>query len=214
MDKIRNMENIMKFEQLLSEVTRPGAENLLNFIRQSDFYAAPASTQYHLAEEGGLLQHSLHVYECLNAKLESPMWKKYLEGVSRETVIVCSLLHDLCKIWYYEQDYKNQKTYDPEKVAAAQPGQVKSDQKGKFIWETVRCYKVEDKYPLGHGNKSVIFILQNMGLTMEEITAITFHMGAYCDSSQWKDLGNAYEKYPLVLALHEADLEATYLMEK
>ena len=111
------------------------------------------------------------------------------------------------------QDYKNQKTYDIDVVAGANPNQIKQDAKGKYIWETVPCYSVDNKYPLGHGSKSVVFILQYMKLTMEEISAITWHMGAYCDSSQWTELGQAYEKYPLALALHQADMEATHILE-
>lgn len=205
--------NIKKFEELLGEVKREGIENLLGFIRKSDFYTAPASTRFHLCEEGGLLKHSLHVYECLNAKLSAPIWKDVLKDVSRETILIVSLLHDLCKTDYYVTDYKNQKTYDVDKVKSASPREVKHDTKGDYIWETVPCYTVDNKYPLGHGNKSVYFILQYIKLSMEEIASITFHMGAYCDSSQWNELGQAYEKYPLVLALHQADMEATHILE-
>lgn len=205
--------NIAKFEELLGEVKREGIENLLGFIRKSDFYKAPASTRFHLSEEGGLLKHSLHVYECLNAKLSAPIWKDVLKNVSRETVLIVSLLHDLCKTYYYTTDYKNQKTYDETKVNSANPREVKHDAKGDYIWETVPCFTVDNKYPLGHGSKSVVFILQYMKLSMEEITAITYHMGAYCDSAQWTELGQAYDKYPLALALHQADMEATHILE-
>ena len=102
---------VVKFEELLGEIEREGIENLLGFIRKSDFYTAPASTRFHLAEEGGLLKHSLHVYECLNAKLSAPIWKDVLKNVTRETILIVSLLHDLCKTYYYVGDYKNQKTY-------------------------------------------------------------------------------------------------------
>lgn len=204
---------VVKFEELLGEIEREGIENLLGFIRKSDFYTAPASTRFHLSEEGGLLKHSLHVYECLNAKLSAPIWKDVLKNVPRETILIVSLLHDLCKTYYYVGDYKNQKTYDVDKVNAASPREVKHDAKGNYIWETVPCYTVDNKYPLGHGSKSVVFILQYMKLSMEEITAITYHMGAYCDSSQWNELGQAYEKYPLALALHQADMEATHILE-
>ena len=205
--------NIAKFEELLSEVKREGINDLLDFIRKSDFYTAPASTRFHLSEEGGLLKHSLHVYECLNAKQSAPIWKDVLKNVNRETILIVSLLHDLCKTYYYTTDYKNQKTYDEEKVKFASPREVKHDAKGDYIWETVPCFTVDNKYPLGHGSKSVVFILQYMKLSMEEITAITYHMGAYCDSSQWTELGQAYEKYPLALALHQADMEATHILE-
>lgn len=206
-------ENVCIFEKLLQGVKREGVEELLNFIRGSDFYTAPASTRYHLAEEGGLLKHSLHVYDCLMKKKENPVWKEALSDVSDDTFILVSLLHDLCKTYFYGEELKNRKTYDEEKVKAANPRTVKRDANGEFIWETVPAYVVDDKYPLGHGEKSVFFIMQFVKLTMLEIAAIKHHMGAYCDSSQWNTLGQAYEKYPLALALHESDLEATYLLE-
>lgn len=206
-------ENVCRFEKLLQGVKREGVKELLNFIRGSDFYTAPASTRYHLAEEGGLLKHSLHVYDCLMKKKENPVWKEALSDVSDDTVILVSLLHDLCKTYFYGEELKNRKTYDEEKVKAANPRTVKRDANGEFIWETVPAYVVDDKYPLGHGEKSVFFIMQFVKLTMLEIAAIKHHMGAYCDSSQWNTLGQAYEKYPLALALHESDLEATYLLE-
>lgn len=205
--------NIKKFESLFSEIKRDGADALLGFIRKSDFYTAPASTRFHLSCEGGLLEHSLHVYECLNNKLSAPLWKDVLKDVSRETILIVSLLHDICKTYYYVTDYRNQKTYDADVVSKAKPKDVKHDLKGDFIWETVPCYTVDNKYPLGHGSKSVIFILQYMKLTMEEMTAINHHMGAYCDSSQWNELGQAYDKYPLAMALHQADMEATHILE-
>lgn len=206
-------ENVCRFEKLLQGVKREGVKELLNFIRGSDFYTAPASTRYHLAEEGGLLKHSLHVYDCLMKKKENPVWKEALSDVSDDTFILVSLLHDLCKTYFYGEELKNRKTYDEEKVKAANPRTVKRDANGEFIWETVPAYVVDDKYPLGHGEKSVFFIMQFVKLTMLEIAAIKHHMGAYCDSSQWNTLGQAYEKYPLTLALHESDLEATYLLE-
>lgn len=205
--------NIKRFEELFSEIKRDGADKLLEFIRKSDFYKAPASTRFHLNEEGGLLQHSLNVYDCLVAIAETPLWKPYIGNVSKETLAIASLLHDLCKTYYYTIDYKNQKTYDAEKVAAASPREVKHDIKGDFIWEVAPFYTVDNKYPVGHGSKSVIFIQMYMKLTMEEIMAINWHMGAYCDSSQWGELGEAFEKYPLALALHQADAVASALLE-
>lgn len=207
-------ENIKRFEELFSGIKRSGAERVLNYIRQSDFYTAPASTKYHLSVKGGLLQHSLDVYDALQAEKKNPIWGKALEKVSEESLLIVSLLHDLCKTYYYAEGTKNQKTYDPEVVAAADRKLVKKDSMGEFVWETVPCYTVENKYPLGHGSRSVIFIMKMMPLTMEETTAIYWHMGAYCDQGQWNELREAYKKYPLALALHHADMVATYLMEK
>ena len=141
------------------------------------------------------------------------MWEDLLSDVSDETLVLVSLLHDLCKTYYYGTEFRNKKTYDEEKVKAANPRIIKHDSNGNFIWETVQVYTVDDKYPLGHGEKSIFFIIQYVKLSMMEIAAIKHHMGAYCDSGQWTTLGQAYTKYPLALALHEADVEATYLLE-
>ena len=102
-------KDVQRFEELFGEIKRDGVDKLLDFIRKSDFYTAPASTKYHLAEEGGLLKHSLHVYECLNNKLESPTWKGVLKDVNRESILIVSLLHDICKTYFYGVDFKNAK---------------------------------------------------------------------------------------------------------
>ena len=48
-----------------THITRPGADKLLQWLESTDFFTAPASTRFHLAREGGLLEHSLHVYDRL-----------------------------------------------------------------------------------------------------------------------------------------------------
>lgn len=46
-------------------VHRDGSDMLLRWLEDSDFFVAPASTKFHGCHEGGLLQHSLNVYDCL-----------------------------------------------------------------------------------------------------------------------------------------------------
>ncbi len=211
---INNEENISRFEQLMGKVERDGKKELMNYIKnKTDFYKAPASTQFHLSCEGGLLQHSLNVYDCLIAKKESPVWKGVFESIPEESLIIMALLHDLCKVNFYIKSTKNQKTYDKDKVAAAEGWQRKHDSMGDFIWETVLKYEINDTMPLGHGEKSVMLIHCFMKLKTDEIFAIRWHMGFSEDKTQYKALGEAMEKYPIVLALHEADLEASNLME-
>lgn len=206
--------NIERFESLMSKVKREGVEELMSYIKnKTDFYTAPASTKFHLSCEGGLLQHSLNVYDCLMAKKSSPIWGKYINEIPDESLIIMSLLHDLCKVNFYKQGSKNQKTYDPIKVAAAEDWQKKKDSEGMFIWETVKTYTVDDTMPLGHGEKSVMLINCFMKLKVFEIFAIRWHMGFSEEKSQYGALGKAMEDYPIVLALHEADLEASKLME-
>ena len=207
-------ENIERFENLMATITRDGKDALMDYIKnKTDFYIAPASTQFHLSCEGGLLQHSLNVYDCLIAKKQSPIWKKTFEEIPEESLIIMSLLHDLRKVNFYVKGTKNQKTYDAEKVAAAEGWQRKHDDMGDFIWETVLKYEINDTMPLGHGEKSVMLINCFMKLRVYEIFAIRWHMGFSEEKGQYKALGEAMEKYPIVLALHEADLEASKLLE-
>lgn len=212
---IDTKKNIEEFENLYKEyiLPRDGGDKLLEFIRKSDFYTAPASTKYHLNEEGGLLLHSLNVYHCLMNKASNHTWAKIITPDKYGTIACVALLHDLCKTYCYEKELKNTKSYDPETVASFNGRGVKHDAKGDYVWVMAEAYTTNNKFPLGHGAKSVFFIQQFMKLTMEEIACIYWHMGAYCDSSQWTELGNAFEKYPLAMALHEADMEATHMVE-
>lgn len=194
-----------------SEIHRPGADKLLQWLETTDFFTAPASSRFHLAREGGLAEHSLHVYQ----RLAELCMRESGVQIDPESVAICGLLHDVCKVNVYQQEPKNRKTYDPEKVAAAEPWQVKHDALGDFIWETVMGYKFEDDLPYGHGEKSVYIISAFMKLTREEAMAIRWHMGF--SDNDFKgggySVGNAFEKYPLAFLTHIADLQATYLDE-
>lgn len=195
--KTVNQELVERFEKLLLETKRPGIENLLEFIRKSDFYTAPASTRFHGAYEGGLLEHSLNVLDCLAEKKASDnaIWRKVLVNVQSESIVISALFHDLCKTYFYITEMRNKK-----------------DESG--AWVQVPFYTIDDKIPYGHGEKSVMMIEEYIKLLPAERYAIRWHMGSYEPKELWNTLGTAMEKYPLVLALHEADMEATYLLEK
>lgn len=189
------MNNIERFEELMSKVNREGLTKLMDYIRSSDFYTAPASTRFHLCVEGGLLQHSLNVYDCLVAKKGNPVWKQILDDAGEESLIIISLLHDLCKTNFYTIEMKWRK-----------------DENNK--WEQYPVYSVKDKVPYGHGEKSVMMIEQFMKLKGYERFAIRWHMGYTEPKELHMQVGQAIEMYPLILALHEADLEASALIEK
>ena len=91
-------------------ITREGADDLLDFLlsSKSDFFEAPCSTRFHLSKEGGLVEHSINVYQCLKAYLERDRVKNdYGLNFSDETIAIVSLLHDLCKINVYKKSYRN-----------------------------------------------------------------------------------------------------------
>lgn len=200
-------------------ITRPGADELLKWLESSDFFTAPASTRFHLARRGGLVEHSINVYERLRKLYieqktgpDAP-GTYHLSPEEEETIAICGLLHDTCKVDVYQPYQKNQKTYDPKKVAAAGDWQVKHDAQGDFVWETVAAYTFDDKLPYGHGEKSVYIIAGFMKLSREESMAIRWHMGGFDDAVRGgsRAVGVAFEQYPLAVLTHVADLMATNL---
>lgn len=179
-----------EFIQIFTEnVQRPGAKELLSWLQNTDFFTAPASTKYHCACENGLVMHSVSVFNTM-------MEKHFEEGVdSIESFAICALLHDVCKAEFYKISTRN----------------VKNELTGQ--WEKQPFYSIEDKFPFGHGEKSVFLIERFMRLHLDEAMAIRWHMGSF-DDSQGFTLSQAYEKYPLAVKLHLADMESTYLREK
>lgn len=196
-------ENIARFEAELAKVNRPGMDKLLAYIRKSDFYKAPASTKYHLSCEGGLLQHSLNVLDALRGILHQPYntgdWEYQVAGqpllqVSDDTVIIIALLHDICKTYFYTTSMRN----------------AKNEQTGK--WEKVPYFTVKDRMPLGHGDKSVMIIKQYIDLTTPEMYAIWHHMG-FTENADFQTLTNAIDQFPIIWAMHTADMMASRFME-
>ena len=211
-----NNELIERYESLLKSTNRDGIDKLIEFIRKSDFYTAPASTRFHNCHEGGLLEHSLNVFDCLYNKVKSTdVFKNTLSDSAKEfwdtddfenTIVIVALLHDLCKMFMYEVEMKNKKIYSDHGS--------KKDSQGRYDWESVPGYTVNDRVPYGHGEKSVMMIEQFITLTKEERFAIRWHMGFTEPKESWNTLNAAIRMYPLILAVHEADLEATYILEK
>lgn len=202
---MKEQTNIERFEDFLRKTNREGIENLIEFIRKSDFYTAPASTRYHSCHEGGLLEHSLNVFDRLMEKRNDTFFARKI-NVDYESIIIVSLLHDICKSYFYGTELKNKKEYHEKGT--------KSDSNGRYDWVTVPSYTIDDKIPYGHGEKSVMMIEEYIKLKPVERYAIRWHMGFTEPKENWNTLGTAIRKYPLILALHMSDLEATYLIEK
>lgn len=175
-----------EFLDLLKTVNRDGVENLIAFLEKTDFFTAPASTKFHNAFEGGLLSHSLNVYKALK-ELTHNQW-------SEETLIIVGLLHDVCKVNLYKVDYRNKKNENGE-------------------WVKEPYYTSDDLMPLGHGEKSVMILSEFIKLTKEELYAIRWHMGGYEPKENYTYISKTYEKYPLAVYTHMADLMATYILE-
>ncbi len=179
-----------------THITREGADKLLEYLGSPacDFFTAPASMRFHGAHEGGLLEHSLNVYDCLVDFLTRPrLRERYGFDYSAETVALCALLHDLCKVNVYKPGFRNAKN---------EQGQ----------WQKVPSYEYDDRLPYGHGEKSVYILSGFIRLSREEAFAIRYHMG-FSGPEDKRDVGEALERFPLAFALNVADMEATFFME-
>lgn len=184
-------------EIFYDNIERDGAEKLLEWLEKSDFFTAPASTKRHNAFKGGLCEHSINVYKRFVKLLTMEYGENWSEKVNPESVAIMGLLHDVCKVDTYVEDYRNVK-----------------DENG--YWIKKPYYKVEDHLPYGHGEKSVYILSAFIKLTREEALAINWHMGEYDQRVQNGSyiISEVFYKYPVCFLMHLADLTATYLDEK
>lgn len=172
------------------QIQRPGLDDLLTWLIKADFFTAPASTRYHGAYEGGLCEHSLDVFRY--AQRVQDLYDGQLKS---ESLAIASLFHDVCKVNFYKQDWKNQKV----------EGQ----------WVQVPYYTVDEKFQYGgHGSKSVFLVERFMRLELEEAVAINCHMGFSEGGDSIRSVSNAYSAYPLAWVIHAADEAATYLLKR
>lgn len=176
-------------------IKREGAENLLNYLENSDFFTAPASSKFHSCHRGGLVEHSLNTFRRFKRIVVNEYGENYSEKISDESIAIIALLHDICKVDFYKEEMRN------TKVDGA--------------WVQVPYYSVDELLPYGHGEKSVYMISGFMKLTREEAMAINWHMGGYDTRVLGGSyaLSSAFYKYPVAFLFHLADLQATYLDE-
>lgn len=158
---------------------------MIDWLRTTDFYTAPASTRYHESFPGGLLVHTLTVYNNMIDLIKIPAFK----DVSVAEATVCVLVHDWCKIGYYEAYQKN----------------VKDEATGK--WEKETAYRTNQTgIPLGHGVSSMYLATRTMRLTPEQALAIRHHMGRWnCPDNEMSELQKANSEFPLVYLVQFAD---------
>lgn len=191
-----------QFQQTLLSTHRDGMENVIKHLERLGFFDAPASTKFHLNVKGGLMQHSWNVYQTgLMLREQMIKMKPELEAkLPMESLIIASLLHDVCKSNIYKETMLNRK----------------NDQ---GIWEKVPGYDVDySSLPLGHGEKSVIMLLTlGLKMTKDEMLAIRWHMTAwelaFQSGEQKSNLQKAKEIAPLCTLIQCADGLASALLE-
>lgn len=196
------MEDKERYESLLRETGRRGIENVLRELNGLGFYEAPASTRFHGSRPGGLLQHSLNVYDEAVAIREIQLRLKPDAGerLPLESVAIASLLHDVCKAEVYRPETKKRKNAQGQ-------------------WEAYDGYGVDySAFPLGHGEKSVIRLLRwGLEMTDDEIIAIRWHMSgfdlAFQSPESRANYSTATDKCPLLAVLRAADGLASHILE-
>lgn len=175
-------------------IKRDGLCDLLTWLDATDFYTAPASTRYHGAWEGGLVQHSLNVY-CQLRRLAA-MYELDLDGFDGldESIAIVALFHDLCKANSYKTEMRWRKNSYNQ-------------------WEQYPTYTFKEDFAYGgHGSKSVFLVQSFMKLTPEEASAINCHMGQW-DATSYSNPTEVYCRNKLAWLLHVADEAADFLME-
>lgn len=164
----------------LLSTRRPGVDNLLDWMDKTDFYHAPASSKYHHAYPGGLAEHSLQVCDNICKLHTAAITTEHLVPYPLDSLYLVSLLHDLCKVNFYEPSY---------------------DSNGH------RTYRIKDDLPMGHGEKSLWLIERHVRLRESEALAVRWHMG-YQSGMSYSDkrmFTAALNKEPLVNLLILAD---------
>lgn len=187
---------------ILLGTQRPGMANVLAQLEVLGFFSAPASTRFHGAEPGGLLVHSLNVYqEAVVIRMMQIKFRPEIEAqVPEASVAIAALLHDVCKAEVYRQEIRHRKNANGR-------------------WEDYLGYTADySSFPIGHGEKSVVRLLRwGLDLTEAEMLAIRWHMGAFNlpfhSAEESNSLTSAKEKSPLVSIISAADELATYLLE-
>ena len=197
------MDYKKEFIELLETTNRQGIDDLVEELEDLGFFKAPASTKFHLNEDGGLVQHSLNVCKAALSIRKSmiELDDSLLEALPKDSVIIASLLHDTCKADIYKPTMKKEKN--------------------RFgMWCDVPGYDVDySNFPLGHGEKSVIVLLRSgFELTDDEIMAIRWHMNAWDLPFQSYDIKSNFNKAkeicPLLSLVQAADCLASNLLER
>ena len=179
-------------------IFRSGIDDLMDWLEtETDFFTSPASTRFHGSYDGGLVEHSLNVFNQMLFEMDTLVGPKWEEFFSIESVAIIALFHDLCKIGRYEKVTKWRKDSDNQ-------------------WESYEAYQYDDsKCEMGHGPQSIFYIQQFMQLTEMEAQAIFWHMGAY-DISPYANLNglsSAWNNNQLAFIISRADLACTYATE-
>lgn len=209
--------NKTRFLQLLGEIddVRVDTEGLARYLLNTDFFMAPASTKYNCAYDGGLVEHTLHVYDIMSDLVDVMKAK-----VSRNELLTVSLLHDVCKIGAFEKYAKNVKKYvDENSVERTQYSKWDPNEKKYFNWVSETAYKVSDDPDCDSvgtpGLKAVLSLSLYIPFTNRAFREVLIAMLNQYDGTKEMDaqFKQMLSKHPLAMLLHAADSLASYIKD-
>lgn len=195
-----NQQNHDRFIELLRSTKRDGIEYVIEDLEDYGFFDAPASCQGHGSFAGGLLEHSLNVYDsAIDIRANMIKQRPDLEAsMPIDSIIIASLLHDVCKMDLYQLARRKRR-----------------NEIG--VYEEYEQYEVhEERFPIGHGEKSVIILLRSgLEMTDDEMTAIRWHMGPWnLSRDDEKFYRHSHKRSPLPAIIHTADTLASAILER
>lgn len=184
-------------EHLLRTTKREGIENLITWMDENGFFNAPCSTSHHLCYDGGLAEHSLNVYRSM-LLLSKTLLGEDLEQTIVDSIIICSLLHDIGKVGQFGKPYYTENYLS------------KTDKEGNPIRSETKPFTT-NKYLLNisHDVRSIAILSKFINLTEDEQFAILYHNGLYGDF-KYQISGKETELYML---LHFADMWTSRVVE-
>lgn len=182
------MSTIERFNEELMATGRHGMDELIECMEDGGFYEAPCSGAHHLAEEGGLLIHSLNVLDA--ARALNSVWG---HEVADDSLTIIALLHDLGKMGDHGK---------PNYVENYLTGGKRSEKK-PFTTNSELVY-------IPHEVRSVMIAERYIRLSEEEEQAILWHNGLY-GSFKYDIQGKETAMY---MVLHFADMWASRIIEQ
>lgn len=163
---MKSMTNcIQEYEALLNQIVerREAVQKFDSFLRdKTAWLTSPASTRFHLAEDGGLLRHSINVAQTL-LKLRDTL----APDLSAESCVIVGLCHDLGKVGMPGKPY-----YLPN------PSEWHVRNRG------IRYIVNPDIVHMDIATRSLFIIAQHVPLSDDEAQAIRYHDGQYIAENQ------------------------------
>lgn len=176
------------FDGELIKTKRDNIKELIECMEDGGFYESPCSGAHHLAEPGGLLEHSLNVLT-----LARDLAKSWESTIPDESITISALLHDLGKMGDHGKPNYAENYLKDGSRSSAKP----------YITNTDLVY-------IPHEVRSVMIAERYIRLSEEEERAILWHNGLY---GQFRNdiTGKETELYMII---HFADMWASRITEK